>query len=333
VVAPVIEKVSVATESVKAPIAKKSVKASVVAHYKRKTELFKDKESDKETEPVIVVDVKALVVAAVESVVEKDNPKVMSKVSDESVKASVVKESVKVPVVNKSVKASSVVADKSSSVVADKVDVVKDNINVVADKVVKENVLFVVVDKALNINVVAAEEKLAAICSERVLLENLIRKASSDYPCDGKFVELQEKYVQVFRDPISFDVDVDAGNDDNKDDDGDDDNDSDGNGDEEDVNEGDKDTNGSNPSFGFSKISLDDFPNDSGPTGIESANPTEQETIVEVNPVEECELMSTLENYTQWLDKNADLVGEVIDSITDEYLYIIFLLYNFLPIS
>nr|GEY09632.1 hypothetical protein [Tanacetum cinerariifolium] len=54
--------------------------------------------------------------------------------------------------------------------------------------------------------------------------------------------------------------------------------------DAEDVNEGDKDPNGSNPSFGFSKISLDDFYNDNGPTGIESVDPTEQETIVEVNP-------------------------------------------------
>nr|GEV74849.1 hypothetical protein [Tanacetum cinerariifolium] len=129
VVAPVIEKVSVAMEI------------------------------DKETEPVFVVDVKAPVVATVESVVEKDNPKVTSKVSDESVKASVVKEGVKVPVVKKSVKASSVVADKPSSVVAYKVDVVKDNINVVADKVVKENVLSVVVDKASNINVVAFADK------------------------------------------------------------------------------------------------------------------------------------------------------------------------------
>nr|GEV87639.1 hypothetical protein [Tanacetum cinerariifolium] len=102
VVAPVIEKVPVATES------------------------------DKESEPVVVADVKASVVAAI----EKDNPKVTSKVSDESVKAP------------------SVVADKPSSVVADKVDVVKDNINVVADKVVKENVLSVVADKASNINVV-----------------------------------------------------------------------------------------------------------------------------------------------------------------------------------
>nr|GEU56740.1 hypothetical protein [Tanacetum cinerariifolium] len=103
-------------------------------------------ESDKETEPVVVADVKVPVVAAV----EKDNPKVTSKVSDESVKA---------PIVKESVKASSVVADKSSSMVANKVDVVKDNINVVVDKVVKENVLSVVVDKALNINVVAVADK------------------------------------------------------------------------------------------------------------------------------------------------------------------------------
>nr|GEV65234.1 hypothetical protein [Tanacetum cinerariifolium] len=131
-----------------------------------------------------------------------------------------------------------------------------------------------------------AEEKLAAICSERVLLENLMWKASLDYLGDGKFTVVD-----------------DDGDDDN-------DNDSDGNRDEKDVNEGDKDPNGSNPSFGFSKISLDNFHNDSGPTGIESVDPTEQETIVEVNPPKECELMSTPENYIQWLYNNADLVGE-----------------------
>nr|GEW99386.1 hypothetical protein [Tanacetum cinerariifolium] len=37
----------------------------------------------------------------------------------------------------------------------------------------------------------------------------LMRKASSVYPGYVKFVELQEKYIQVFRDPISFDVDGD----------------------------------------------------------------------------------------------------------------------------
>ncbi|GKG40733.1 hypothetical protein Tco_0469945, partial [Tanacetum coccineum] len=42
-----------------------------------------------------------------------------------------------------------------------------------------------------------AKEKLASICSERVVLEDLIRKASSDYPGDRKFVELQEKLLGV----------------------------------------------------------------------------------------------------------------------------------------
>ncbi|GKB28730.1 peptidase C48, SUMO/sentrin/Ubl1 [Tanacetum coccineum] len=92
-----------------------------------------------------------------------------------------------------------------------------------------------------------AEEKLTSICSERVVLKDLIRKASLDYPGDQKFVELQEKYVQVFRDPISFDVDVnfvDGGNDSDGDDDNDDGN-GNGNNDEE-LNDDNDDGNGNN---------------------------------------------------------------------------------------
>nr|GEU38292.1 hypothetical protein [Tanacetum cinerariifolium] len=554
VVAPVIEKVSVVTES------------------------------DKETKPIVVADVKAPVVAVVESVVEKDNPKVTSKVSDESVKAPVVKESVKVPVVKKSVKASSVVTDKPSSVVADKVDVVvKKSVNassVVADKpsiadkasdalknkptgkskkpVVEILVLRLskqeenpefkakvnvkrkmilskeddrkkklkgkskkdVYDSELETDVVdyssdeadrkrkklkikaglkrkrsgldssdyseldtksikrlisklekkgnkkltkkvkkeefeeeivskkgkkkekqltpkeAAheeylssfpsfharttpcslfsaiknsrvdilrfftdigfsflhnvsidhlpsklgwfvvskfkshmlsfdsgdknevtpskihdmlgvpfggyslfdldereadnefdlikkdEEKLSLICAERVMLEDYMRKASLKCPGDGKFVALREKYVNLFKHPISFEDDGNGDNvgdddDENGDDDGgnvdNDVNDCDGYGDEEDVNEGDKDPNGSNPSFGFSKISLEDFGNDSGlaeKDKVVEGNPTEQGTVVKGNQAEECEIMSTPENFTQWLEKIMDLVGE-----------------------
>ncbi|GKE71576.1 hypothetical protein Tco_1529648 [Tanacetum coccineum] len=122
-----------------------------------------------------------------------------------------------------------------------------------------------------------AEEKLSLICAERVMLEEYMRKASLEYPGDGKFLALHEKYVNLFKDPISFNDDGngDNGGDDddgNRDNDGDDDaNDGDGNGDEEDANEGDKDPNGSNPSFGFTKICLDDFGNDSGPTEKESS--------------------------------------------------------------
>ncbi|GJU01108.1 hypothetical protein Tco_1111446 [Tanacetum coccineum] len=42
-----------------------------------------------------------------------------------------------------------------------------------------------------------AKEKLATVCSEIVFLEYLIRKASLEYRGDTKFLELQEKYVQV----------------------------------------------------------------------------------------------------------------------------------------
>nr|GEY79210.1 hypothetical protein [Tanacetum cinerariifolium] len=59
-----------------------------------------------------------------------------------------------------------------------------------------------------------AEEKLSLICNERVLLEEYMRKASLEYPCDGKFAKIYEMYVQLFKEPISFnDDDVGSGND------------------------------------------------------------------------------------------------------------------------
>nr|GEU75852.1 hypothetical protein [Tanacetum cinerariifolium] len=169
-----------------------------------------------------------------------------------------------------------------------------------------------------------SKEKLSLICAERVMLKEYIRKASLEYPGDVKFLALHEKYINLFKDPISFNDDRngDIGGDDNDGDDdandgdgngdngGDDDgnrdndgddyaNEGDGNRDEEDANEGDKDPNGRNLSFGFTKISLDDFGNDSGPTEKESVDPTEQGTVIDGNLVEECEIMSTPENYTQ----------------------------------
>nr|GEV35027.1 hypothetical protein [Tanacetum cinerariifolium] len=98
-----------------------------------------------------------------------------------------------------------------------------------------------------------------------------MRKASSDYLGDRKFVEIQEKYVQVFRDLISFDVDVnfvDGGNDS----DGDDDNDDSNENNDEELNDDNDDGNENN----------DEELND---------------------------------------EDNLDLVGEIIDAITDEYLY------------
>nr|GEV34568.1 hypothetical protein [Tanacetum cinerariifolium] len=167
-----------------------------------------------------------------------------------------------------------------------------------------------------------AKEKLSLIYVERVMLEDYIRKASLKCPGDGKFVALHEKYVNLFIDPISFEDDGNVDNvgdddDENGDDDGgnvdNDANDCDGNRDEEDVNKGDKDPNGSNPSFGFSKISLEDFGNDSGPAEkdkVVEGNPTEQGTVVEGNQAEECEIMTP----GLWLDANViDCWGTVLN--------------------
>nr|GEX18443.1 hypothetical protein [Tanacetum cinerariifolium] len=91
--------------------------------------------------------------------------------------------------------------------------------------------------------------------------------------------------------------------------------------------EGDKDLSCSNSSFGFRKITLDDFGNGSSKSPNnpvvekELVDPFQEGTVVKGNPTEECEIMSTLKSYTQWLETNADLVGEIVDVITDEYLY------------
>ncbi|GJR75931.1 ulp1 protease family, C-terminal catalytic domain-containing protein [Tanacetum coccineum] len=165
------------------------------------------------------------------------------------------------------------------------------------------------------------------------MLEEYMRKARLENPGDGKFIGLHEKYFNLFKDPISFEDDGNGNNvgddDDGNGDDGDDDaNDGDGNVDENDANECDKNPNGSNQSFGFNKISLDDFGNDSGPTESEPVDPTKQGTVVDVNTAEEaentvenCVIMSSPEEFTQWLNKNVNLVGEACDSIVAEYLH------------
>ncbi|GJW11584.1 ulp1 protease family, C-terminal catalytic domain-containing protein [Tanacetum coccineum] len=119
------------------------------------------------------------------------------------------------------------------------------------------------------------------------MLEEYMRKARLENPGDGKFIGLHEKYFNLFKDPISFEDDGNGNNvgddDDGNGDDGDDDaNDGDGNVDENDANECDKNPNGSNQSFGFNKISLDDFGNDSGLTESEPVDPTKQGTVCDL---------------------------------------------------
>ncbi|GJV53921.1 hypothetical protein Tco_1449662, partial [Tanacetum coccineum] len=190
-----------------------------------------------------------------------------------------------------------------------------------------------------------AKEKLASICSERVRLEDLLRKANSDYHGDGKFVELQEKYVQVFKDPISFDVGMNSVDGD----DGDDDDDGDGNGDDDgtrdddargdsDVNRDDDNADSRNDDDvgGDGNGNEDDAGNgddeDGGCKSIEKqvdattkevdATTKEVDATTKENVVEESdEITCTPESFSQWIDANSDFVLEQIDCVVDEYLY------------
>ncbi|GJZ11370.1 hypothetical protein Tco_0546129, partial [Tanacetum coccineum] len=198
-----------------------------------------------------------------------------------------------------------------------------------------------------------AEEKLASICSERVRLEDLLRKANSDYHGDGKFVELQEKYVQVFKDPISFDVGMNSvdgddgdgnGDDDgtrdddargdsdvNRDDDNadsrnDDDVGGDGNGNEDDAGNGDDEDGGCKSiekQVDATTKEVDATTKEVDATTKEvDATTKEVDATTKENVVEESdEITCTPESFSQWIDANSDFVLEQIDCVVDEYLY------------
>ncbi|GJZ39710.1 hypothetical protein Tco_0586273 [Tanacetum coccineum] len=188
-----------------------------------------------------------------------------------------------------------------------------------------------------------AEEKLASICSERVRLEDLLRKANSYYHGDGKFVELQEKYVQVFKDPISFDVGMNSvDGDDGDDDDGDGNGDDDGTRDDDargdsDVNRDDDnadsrndddvggDGNGNDEEGGCKSIEkqVDATTKEVDATTKEvDAKTKEVNAKTKENVVEESdEITCTPESFSQWIDANSDFILEQIDCVVDEYLY------------
>nr|GEW61021.1 PH-interacting protein [Tanacetum cinerariifolium] len=161
------------------------------------------------------------------------------------------------------------------------------------------------------------------------------KKASLEYPGDGKFLDLHETYVKLFKNPISFDVD---GNGDNDEDDGDDDaddvdqneDDEDGNLDDDvrnvdDVGNGDD---GGNVGVGRNKAVQENETIQENETVEENETVQKNETIEEQQDeehlvveeaVEENEILSTPETYTQWLDRNANFVGEgnVLDQVLE----------------
>lgn len=165
------------------------------------------------------------------------------------------------------------------------------------------------------------EEKLSLICSERRGFEADMVEAYLKYADDEKFIELNEKYCELFKKPVTF------GNNETEDKDGSGaDNDGvDNAGNRKDCNVED---------FGFRKISLDDMSSQEMNSQVEKEGVVQKETVIPADidkPAEnvagvedeELEITSTPETYTQWLENNVDMVNEVIDCIVDEYLYVI----------
>ncbi|GJT05331.1 ulp1 protease family, C-terminal catalytic domain-containing protein [Tanacetum coccineum] len=177
-----------------------------------------------------------------------------------------------------------------------------------------------------------AHQKLSLICAERLLFEDYMKKASVENSRDGMFSDLCEKYFSIFKDPISFEVDGDGNGNDDGDLNGDDDDDVNGDDgvDKKDPSENEKNPLGSNESFSFSKITLailnDSYssqtePDSSQTEPVADGIPEDVNTAEEGVDCEDCDIMSSPEEYLQWLSKNVYEVGESCDAITDEYLY------------
>ncbi|GJZ56265.1 peptidase C48, SUMO/sentrin/Ubl1 [Tanacetum coccineum] len=177
-----------------------------------------------------------------------------------------------------------------------------------------------------------AHQKLSLICAERLLFEDYMKKASVENSRDGMFSDLCEKYFSIFKDPISFEVDGDGNGNDDGDLNGDDDDDVNGDDgvDKKDPSENEKNPLGSNESFSFSKITLailnDSYssqtePDSSQTEPVADGIPEDVNTAEEGVDCEDCDIMSSPEEYLQWLSKNVYEVEESCDAITDEYLY------------
>ncbi|GKA90401.1 ulp1 protease family, C-terminal catalytic domain-containing protein, partial [Tanacetum coccineum] len=157
--------------------------------------------------------------------------------------------------------------------------------------------------------------------------------ASLEYHGDGRFLKIHEKYVQLFKEPISFnDDDVGSRNDDgNGDDDGngngdDESNDKDGgNGDEkeepveDDGGNRDGNENGDGDDVDGGRKSSDAFTEKQVESTVkQSVDPTRKEKVVDE---EAFEITCTPESYMQWLDENADF-GDALNAIDEDLLRI-----------
>nr|GFA83931.1 hypothetical protein [Tanacetum cinerariifolium] len=141
------------------------------------------------------------------------------------------------------------------------------------------------------------EEKISMIFAEKIALEDLLKRANAEFPNDEKVIELCEKYKRLSKESVfveDFQAHIDDfGN-----------NDNDGG--------GKNDVHGSD-NVGKKKGSVSKDVVNAEKDGVNDV----QEGEADVN--EELEDMLNEETFTQWIEKNIDWVGEVIDCLYDAY--------------
>ena len=185
------------------------------------------------------------------------------------------------------------------------------------------------------------EEKLSIISDEKRDLEDILKQANSEHPGNENVFRLYEKYVELFKETVSLNQEVhvdDFSQDDHENNEGGPEKDEGGpskDGAKKDVDGDDakKDGNvdGAKKDGNVDGAKKDDKDSqkdygDNVDAGLEDGDVVDIVRETE-NPVEDSQDEDIIDvgSFTQWLEENYDVVGDVIDIISEVYYDVLYL--------
>ena len=185
------------------------------------------------------------------------------------------------------------------------------------------------------------EEKLSIISDEKRDLEDILKQANSEHPGDENVFRLYEKYVELFKETVSLNQEVHV---------------DDFSQDDHENNEGgpEKDEGGPSKDGAKKDVDGDDAKKDGNVDGakkdgnVDGAKKDDKDSqkdygdnadagqedgdVVDIvreteNPVEDSQDEDIIDvgSFTQWLEENYDVVGDVIDIISEVYYDVLYL--------
>ena len=185
------------------------------------------------------------------------------------------------------------------------------------------------------------EEKLSIISDEKHDLEDILKQANSEHPGDENVFRLYEKYVELFKETVSLNQEVHV---------------DDFSQDDHENNEGgpEKDEGGPSKDGAKKDVDGDDAKKDGNVDGakkdgnVDGAKKDDKDSqkdygdnvdggqedgdVVDIvreteNPVEDSQDEDIIDvgSFTQWLEENYDVVGDVIDIISEVYYDVLYL--------